>query len=556
MKKLLLAFLTLVVLVSCEQLDPRPIQDLTTEDLWSHATYGEGILTTAYINLETNYNIGLEYYTDNAVPSQPGANRLALGNWTVENNTISGWDGFYENIKYLNLFLENAKDLSYFVSDTEKDSLFNHYRYGEAYYLRAWYQWRLLQNYGGFPKDGNMALGYPIVTKALNVDDNLDLPRNTYEECVQQIIADCDTAFNTIPLDYTDRRDPYIGRANRGRGSGLAAKTLKARVYLYAASPAFGNSNPETWSRAAEAAAEAIDAAGGLADLSSYGNFNTGTNYDYIWSSSTASRNDWEYMYYPPSLYGQGACNPSQNLVDAFPASDGYPISESAVYDPNDPYNNRDSRLDKFIFYNGDEYKAGANTYVIDTYVGGDDAPGGISFLGTRTGYYLKKFLSEKVSLNVGSVTSDYKFKVLLGKTELYLNFAEAANEAFGPYDDRYGFSAFEVMEKIRSRALGSIDDTYMKSQADAGKDAFRAFIHNERRVELCFEEQRFWDLRRWNEDLNHSVKGVSITQEGSGFTYEYTTVENHEYKDYMRFVPLPYDQTLIMTNLKQNQGW
>lgn len=552
MKKVILAVTLALVLGSCEQLDPRPMEDLTTDELWSHANYGEGILSTVYSNLEQDYNISLDYYTDNAVPSQPGANRLALGNWTVENNTIDVWEDSYTNLKYINLFLEHAKDLIFAVSDAEKDSLYKTYRYGEALYLRAWFNWKLLQTYGGMPEEGSMALGFPIVTKPLEMSDDLNIPRNTYEDCVNQIIADCDSAFNIVPLDYVTRSGVYTSYSNRGRASGVAAKSLKARVCLYAASPAFGNSNATTWERAANAAAEAIDATGGLKDLNAYGNFNNGTNYDNIWPSSTSNHNAWENAYYPPSLFGAGSCNPSQNLVDAFPSSDGYPINESSTYNPSDPYNNRDARLQRFIFYNGDEYDG----TTIKTYAGGADAPRGLSFLGTRTGYYLKKFLSDKVTLQAGFVSSDYKFKVFLSKTELYLNFAEAMNEVYGPYDNRFGYSAFDVMSKIRNRALGNIDDTYMKQQADAGKDKFRDFIHNERRIELCFEEQRFWDMRRWNMPLSHTINGVKISSSGTGFSYEYNSVEDHRFQDYMRFIPLPYVQTLIMTNLKQNTGW
>jgi starch-binding outer membrane protein, SusD/RagB family len=552
MKRIIIFLIAITTLASCDFLDPRPIQDLTTDELWSHADYGEGILTTAYGMLETSYDINSDYYTDNAVPSTTGSNSIALGSWTLENSTIGNWDRCYSNLKYINLFLENGRTMPYNVTDAFRDSILRAYRTGEAYYLRGWNQWKLLQSYGGMVDGSSEALGFPIVTKPLEITDDLNIPRNTYEECVAQIVSDLDSAFMTLPIDYTSARDPYLGVKNRGRASGLAAKTLKARVYLYAASPAFGNSNQQTWTRAAQAAADAIKAAGGLKDLAVYGNYNDGMNFDNIWISTSSASSLSERTFYPPSLYGSGNCNPSQNLVDAFPAADGYPIDKSAVYSANQPYKNRDSRFEKFIFYNGNTY----NKTVVSTYVGGADAPGGLSQKGTRTGYYMKKLLSDKVSLTPGSEKPDYKFVIYLSKAELYLNFAEAANEAFGPSDASLGFSALDVMKKIRKRGLGDINDKYMNEQASAGKDAFRAFIQNERRIELCFEGHRFWDVRRWNLPLNHTVKGVKINQNGGDFTYEFTTVEDHTYQDYMRYVPLPYSQTLIMSNLKQNSGW
>jgi hypothetical protein len=552
MKRIIIIIIAITTLASCDFLDPRPIQDLTTDELWSHADYGEGILTSAYAGLESRYDINSEYFTDNAVPSQTGINTIALGGWTLENNSMGNWDDCYSYLKYVNLFLENGREMPYNVTDAYKDSILRAYRTGEAYYLRGWYQWKLLQSYGGIAEGTTEALGFPIVTKPLSITDDLNMPRNSYEECVAQIVSDLDSAFLVLPLDYTSSRDPYLGVKNRGRGSGLAAKTLKARVYLYAASPAFGNSNQQTWSRAAKAAAEAITAAGGVKDLAAYGNYNDGSNFDNIWVSTASASNSDEQAYYPPSLYGVGSCNPSQNLVDAFPAADGYPIDKSALYSASQPYKNRDARFEKFIFYNGNSYGG----TVVSTYIGGADAPGGLSQKGTRTGYYMKKLLSDKVSLTPGSQKTDYKFVIYLSKAELYLNFAEAANEAYGPTDATFGFSALDVMKKIRKRGLGDIDDKYMTEQANAGKEAFRAFIQNERRIELSFEGHRFWDIRRWNLPLNHTVKGVKINQNGNDFTYEYTSVEEHSFQDYMRYVPLPYSQTLIMSNLKQNSGW
>jgi hypothetical protein len=552
MKRIIFFILAIVTLTACNFLDPRPIEDLNTDELWSHADYGEGILTNVYTQVENQYNITLDNYTDNAVPSVAGLNRLALGSWTIENNTIDEWSNCYSNIKYTNLFLGKARHLPYNVTDTVKDKLLRANRLGEAFFLRAWFEWKLLQNYGGMVDGEPVAIGFPIVTKVMELTDNLDIPRNTYEQCVTQIISDCDSAIRILPLDYTDSRDPYIGVKNRGRGSGLAAKALKARVYLYAASPAFGNSNQAAWERAARAAADAINSTKGVTDLKDYGNFNDGTDFDNIWISSVYQSNQREKNYYPPSMFGKGTSNPSQNLVDAFPASDGYPIDQSSVYAASDPYNNRDARFKRFMFFNGNNY-AGST---IQTYTGGADAPGGLSKIGTRTGYYLKKFTSEKVTLNPGGEKTDFNFVTLLSKAELYLNFAEAANEAFGPNDAQLGFSAADVMKKIRKRALGSINDTYLTDQSGKGKEAFRSFIQNERRVELCFEGHRFWDIRRWNLPLNHTVKGVKITNDGGNYSYQYFDVENHTFENYMRYVPVPYDQTLIMTNLKQNSGW
>jgi starch-binding outer membrane protein, SusD/RagB family len=563
MKRIIIYLIPLIFLASCDFMAPLPIQDQTTEDLWSHSTYGEGILTNAYSRLASSYPVNMDYYTDNAVPSTPGTNLIALGSWTVENSPIGDWDNSYNSIKYLNLYIDHGEDLVYSVSDPTKDSILRANRMGEAYFLRAWYEWQLLQAYAGVPEGGSEVLGFPIVTEVLEQGDDLDIPRNTYEDCVQQIVDDCDAAIAILPLMYDQGNDSYQGLGNRGRGSGLAAMALKARVYLHAASPAYGSSSPALWERAAEAAAEAIEAAGGLTELDEYGNFNDAASFDNIWIQPTYTGRGLEVSHYPPSLYGSGSCNPSQNLVDEFPAFDGYPVDESPFYDPAAPYENRDDRFYRFIFHNGEEY----NNTVIETFTGGDDAPGGISQRGTRTGYYMKKLLSKSVRLAPPNPNTDIKFYVYLGKTELYLNFAEAANEAYGPVDASLGFSAEDALGMIRMRAgidsdttTVDYDDQYMMEQSAAGKAAFGELIQTTRRVELCFEGFRFWDMRRLNSPLNHTVRGVRITREGDAdaytYSYNYVDVENHTFPEYARYAPLPYAQTLIMNNLQQNQGW
>ncbi|MEN3324476.1 RagB/SusD family nutrient uptake outer membrane protein [Mariniflexile soesokkakense] len=560
MKHKIFYYLIFGIFVTSCDIDPLPIQDQTTEDLWSHSTYGEGILSNAYANLSADYPVYMDYYTDNAVPNQPGTNALALGTWSVENSPLGNWNQNYNMLKYLNLYIANGTDLIYSVSDKERDSILKSNRMGEARFLRAWYQSELLKTYAGKVDGSTEVLGFPLVTTVLEQGDNLDLPRNTYEACVTQIVADCDAAIAVLPLTYSNGTDPFTGLTNRGRASGLAAYALKARVLLNAASPAYGSSTQALWERAATAAYEAIEAAGGLKDLAAYNNFNNANNFDNIWIQPTYNSNAWERNFYPPSLFGAGLCNPSQNLVDIFPTADGYPIETSSTFDDENPYANRDQRFNRFIFFNGDNY----NSNIIKTYNGGDDAPGGLTQQGTRTGYYMKKLLSKNVRLNPNDATSDIKFYVFLSKTELYLNFVEAANEAYGPNGATLGYSAADVMAKIRMRAgidsdpvAAGFQDQYMLDQASAGKDAFRIFIQNDRRIELCFEGFRFWDVRRLNQPLTHTIKGVKITRDlVNGDSYDYINVETHSYQDYMRYAPLPFSQTLIMNNLKQNAGW
>jgi hypothetical protein len=136
----------------------------------------------------------------------------------------------------------------------------------------------------------------------------------------------------------------------------------------------------------------------------------------------------------------------------------------------------------------------------------------------------------------------------------MYLAYAEAANEAWGPQGNGgHGYSAYDVIRALRQRAgVGTSNgDAYLES-IKTDKEKMRALIRNARRIELCFEGFRFWDLRRWKSALNETAKGIRI-KEGQ---YSTINVENRIYKDYMDYGPIPYGETLKFPSLIQNKGW
>ncbi|GAF01630.1 SusD family protein [Saccharicrinis fermentans DSM 9555 = JCM 21142] len=436
--------------------------------------------------------------------------------------------------------------------------------YGEAFFLKAWAEWELLKVYGGPDNEGNM-LGFPIVNEILEDEEYASLSRDSYDDCVAQIMADLDVAIDSLPLTYSGS-DAYIGNVQIGRASGLAAYALKAKVALYAASPAFNPTNDlSKWEEAAALAHEAImQNSGSLKSLQDY-DYTSTTNVDHIWRLRDANlKKDLEERLYPPTLYGQGEVNPSQNLVDAFPDSKGYPISMSVEYDPANPYASRDDRFYKFIFYNTDRSftsETGSDYDSLQIYEGGLDNYGGFMRTeGTRTGYYLKRFLN-KLNFDPSvdnATTSAARVYVQLGLTELYLNYAEAANEAFGPdiIPAGYNFSAKDALAQVRKRA-GITSDEYLDLVAANSAD-FRTLLKNERRIEMCFSGERFHDLRRWNDIVaTEDVRGMKITKNADGtFSYQEVEVENRTYEAKNSYLPLPYAELILNSNLKQNQGW
>ena len=267
-----------------------------------------------------------------------------------------------------------------------------------------------------------------------------------------------------------------------------------------------------------------------------------------LWRGSIGTSNTIEQNNFPPTLFGNGRVNPTQNLVDAFPMANGFPITNSASgYVSTNPYTGRDPRLRNYILVNG-------GTISNKTIFTKTDAPtnDAVNILptSTRTGYYLRKLLREDVNANPSSPSVQKHYPVHIRYTEIFLNYAEAANEAWGPDGTgTQGFSARSVIAAIRKRAGITQPDNYLASITT--KEDMRKLIRNERRLELSFEGFRFWDLRRWKENLTEQAKGVIITNN----VYNIQPVENRQYSDYMYYGPLPLSEVL-KTNLQQNKGW
>ena len=230
-----------------------------------------------------------------------------------------------------------------------------------------------------------------------------------------------------------------------------------------------------------------------------------------------------------------------------------YRTHVNSGYDENNPYANRDPRLNLYIVVNGST--VGSNT--IDTSadnISNNDGLNREDGYSTRTGYYLRKHIREDVYLSSTTTTGQPHYSPRIRYTEIYLNYAEAANEAWGPTGmGTHGYSAYDVMKAIRQRAGVGVDngDPYLEStKNDQAK--MRELIRNERRLELCFEGFRFWDMRRWGLDLTEPAKGIRISKG----TYEVITVENRNYKSYMQYGPIPYSEVVKFSALEQNQGW
>lgn len=571
MKKIvqILALFTVLSLpYGCDVLKPENDNIYDINDVNSVVTYVEGFLMNAYRNLPTSHtNFTLSYACDDAVNNDPtsGIKTTIAGGWTSNANPFSQWRITYESILYINTFLENMDGEDWYFASQKVTEEFDKKLRGEAYALRAWNYFHLLQAHAGKGANGQM-LGVPIIDKVLpaNNPEEYELPRSSFNELVDFILSDCDKAIGLLPDRWVDTDDAdanvAIGIRNTNRINGLVARFIKAKTLLYAASPAFSDGT-YTYQMAAEAAAELMDKNNGLSDLSE-GDLEfwsttdvtsaNNSNAEVIWYSALQSNvNSWEVDNYAPSLYGQGLTNPTQDLVNAFPMLDGTPVSSNKL-NSADPYSERDPRLGKYILYNGAQFKQGGNTVTVTTTEGSQDALGSTDVYSTKTGYYLKKFMNVKnVDLDPSVDSKGMRYFTYARYTDVLLMFAEAANEAVGPDGDIGGHTARQVINAIRERA-GITSNDYVNS---LGKSGMTNLIRNERRVELCFEKQRFWDLRRWKmiSEMNSPVHGVQVSADGSSYTY--LQVEDRNYADYQIYGPIPYSETLKY-NIVQNEGW
>lgn len=596
MKRFIRLSALIVLLTACEDVLSPELENIRgLEAMYKEPGFAQGILANGYILLPYSAAPTSDVATDDAVTNDIENDylRMASGAWSSNDDPASQWQSRRNAIQYLNLFLANADKVEWSVDEHIK-IMFNDRMKGEAYGLRALQMYHLLQAHGGW--SNGQLLGFPIVTEPETPTSDFNLPRNTFQECLDQIYSDLDKAIELLPLDYkvfsnAEVPDKYkaiegitateYGRVNgehvRGRMSGRIAEAIRAQVSLFAASPAFSEGTNVSWAQAANDAAQVLNRINGVAGLAANG----GTWYtrdsgienlaagavppEIIWRSDIGQNADLERDNFPPSLFGTGRVNPTQNLVDAFPMANGYPINDQASgYDATQPYANRDPRLGKYIVLN--ETQLGPNNEVIIT--GNYTADGqqvnrnainrerGFS---TRTGYYLRKLLRSDVNPNPAFNTTQKHYTARIRYTEIFLAYAEAANEAWGPTGTGpNSYSAYDVVKAIRQRAGITGGDAYLESVKN-DQDQMRQLIRNERRLELCFENHRFRDLRRWKVELsklNEAARGVEITKSGSTLNYSPVNVESRNFQDYMYYGPIPYSEMNKWSMLKQNEGW
>ena len=457
--------------------------------------------------------------------------------WTYYNNC-------YEGIRAANYFLDYVADgkgvallqknrnLTTDAVNYARDLASLNWYIAEAHVARAYYYAELIKMYGGVP----------IVEKTQEAAGGAMVPRSSYEECVEYIVKEIDDWVDQLSTSWKENAG-YEGRLTRG-----AALAIKARVLLYAASPLHNPSHKiEKWQRAAKASADLISDPvlnyGLDTDYAAYfRGSNSLTSKESIYIVRRANTNDLEKNNYPIATSGgkSGVC-PTENLVSAY--------EYIGAVNPSDPYANRDPRLQASIVVNGSDW----NGRTIAQAVGETDDMANAN--ASKPGYYLKKFLTDNLNLTLDQKAQHNWVAYRWG--EALLNYAEALNEAYGPsvVPPGYPMSAKAALKQVRDRASLSLPPI-----AAASIDSFREVVKHERRVELAFEDHRYWDLLRWKDAatvLNSPVQGVKISKTGSTYSYKVVDVATRTFRNENYY--LPFMRSEIQNSggtLEQNPGY
>ncbi|MBA4166789.1 MAG: RagB/SusD family nutrient uptake outer membrane protein [Chitinophagaceae bacterium] len=576
MKKIIIIVFSFIITIGsgCKKdpLNITPNGRIDLKDIFQDNNQTAAYLNSCYGNLQ-QYGGNYFFHTmlagfsdeahDNDDPTE-GVNSTAWynGALTPTNNPLDagGWNGNYyggdwSGIRKCNVFLSNIDGAT--VTNASDKSRWK----AEAKILRAFYYWDLITRYGPMP----------IENEAFPTNyDYKELKRSTFDSCVQFIVRNCDEAIAEPNMPYRI----ITGEPDRARFTKAVAYAIKSEALLFNASPLWNPSNDlSKWQAAATAAQQAIT---DLTTNSNYALFGDYGSYfittpdlnpdpvdkeTILEMKNNTNITQWQFLNGAPSVraYKAGA-TPTQELVDAYEMADGsipitgysdadhlQPVIDPlSGYDDANPYINRDPRFYATVFYNGGYYgNINGGSYSLQSYVGGADGFLTSDRHYTHNGYYLHKFVNGDLTDQQSSGARTRKFRL----AELYLNLAEAENEANGPT-----MAAYDAVNKIRARP-----SVHMPALGGLSQEQLRDRIHNERRVEMSFEEARFWDVRRWKilDQTDKLTTGMKWVKNGSALSNTRVVVDRrNSYADKFLIWPIPLSEISVLPEFTQNPGW
>lgn len=490
--------------------------------------------------------------TDDAIHIYPTATiqRFINGGWSPNYTVDDVFDDCYKAIHDANFYLENCLNLTFDdwkysdgFQDTYKSYL--NYQY-EVRFLRAYYYFELVKRYGSVP----------LITKTLTKEEANAVEQTPAETVLKFVIDECTDVAKSLPDQATQLPGAAANMQRISKGVALA---LKSRATLYMASPLFNPSNDVArWKTAASAAYELISQSAvlGYSIDPDYNNLFGATNNqspEVILCNPEGKTTHFESANYPVGVKnGSGYTCPTENLVSAYEMKDGSKFDWNNPQHAANPYANRDPRLSMTIVYNGMKWPA---TTAVETFIGGKN--GQPLQNATSTGYYLRKYLNNKVTFETGQTTNSFDHNwILFRYAEILLNYAEAMAEAYGPDATTADcpLSARQAVNRVRERKNVAMP-YYPEGMSKAD---FLARLKNERRVEFAFEGQRFWDLRRWKAltDMRDIYKVTIVKDDNDNLKYTKELLTSYTIADKMYFYPFSNAELYKNRNLKQNPGW
>ena len=585
---------------ACDFLDQVPDERLSLEKVFETRKNSEDFLATVYsyridestVSIVTSDgcsdDIDISY--DRPNQSNYDMNKINLGNWSASSDYFNFWKSLYRGIRAANVFMQNIRGNKEMVANGETDRIEQYYN--EARFLRAYFSFLLLRQYGPI-----VLLGDEIIPPdSESSEPSMQKMRSPYDECVDWIADELDAAKEGLPFHFTDQLSTDYGRA-----TGATCMAVKARLLLYAASPQF-NGNPaykdvvnpdgthlfateydaEKWKRAADAAYDIIKTNQfQLYKASHNGKVNPFLsvrnlyldpwNSEVIWCLTTHAEENVHRHGSPRYYNGYESVAITQSLVDEFQMWDGrdkenssseYPYSESGfsdadfkdantgwVYAPKGTYKmwvGREPRFYVNVAFNGayaiyndqkDKYKWQLN------FSGNDGKQASWDF--PRSGYVRTKGVSPAYNAkNNATVQIPY---IMFRYGEVLLNYVEALNE----YDPGNA-DILKYLNMIRERAgLPGID-------AGKSQEEMRRLIRHERRVEHCGERLRYYDTRRWliaEQTDGGEFWGMNVDGDGNSF-YNRTVFEKRVFRKEFYLFPIPQSEINKNKNLVQNPGW
>jgi starch-binding outer membrane protein, SusD/RagB family len=558
-----LIFITLAMIplqVGCDYLEYNELDQYDKEDIFYENGRVKSVLTNVYSYLPDDFasvdGAMRSSASDDAVHEWDLSDiqKFNDGSWNPTFTLDDKWANMYTGIRAANVFLKEAagqtfEDIRYNDNYEELMRAFKIYPY-EARFLRAFFYFELVKRYKNVP----------LITTVLTQEEANAVEPSSFDDVINFIVAECDAAEKFLKKEYATFISLETGRATKG-----AALALKSKALLYAASPLFNESNDvNKWINAAKAAKNVIDTLGSMyMPLPTYSTVvNNLTSKEMIFERRPANTaRTFEEANTAVGFIGgnTGTC-PTQNLVDAYEVkvngTTAIPFDWANPDHAANPYNpagtmGRDPRLAATVIYNGTTWR----TWPVEIYNGGLNAPPKAHT--TKTGYYLRKYLVESINLDPVNPGTQYHYWVLFRYAEILLNYAEAMNEAYGPEvmgpSPLDNMTALQAINIIRARTGVAMPEF----PAGMNKDEFRTRLRNERRVELAFEDHRFWDIRRWKIGSSSTeIRGVTIVKDGDVLTYTPKVVENRVWNDNMYLYPIPQTELFINDNLVQNPGW